>query len=112
MSQILVVPSPRYVRNKNRSEINLGMAFSQSSPSLHQPRVNPRQALPNPRLVRIRLSNPHVPGLNRLTSCNRPRLTGPFPAAPMRVQVGRMRDRSQNISHHLGNVDGEIAVET
>src|SRR5208337_2080161 len=37
MSQILVVPCPRYVRNKNRSEINLGMAFSQSSPSLHQP---------------------------------------------------------------------------
>src|SRR5208337_968263 len=37
MSQILVVPCPRYVRNKNRSEINLGMAFCQSSPSLHQP---------------------------------------------------------------------------
>src|SRR5208337_3353626 len=39
MSQILVVPCPRYVRNKNRSEINLGMAFCQSSPSLHQPRL-------------------------------------------------------------------------
>src|SRR5208283_3594455 len=37
MSQILVVPCPRYVRNKNRTEINLGMAFCQSSPSLHQP---------------------------------------------------------------------------
>src|SRR5208337_3956313 len=37
MSQILVVPCPRYVRYKNRSEINLGMAFCQSSPSLHQP---------------------------------------------------------------------------
>src|SRR5208337_2210317 len=47
MSQILVVPCPRYVRNKNRSEINLGMAFCQSSPSLHQPAV--RLTLPGGR---------------------------------------------------------------
>ena len=37
MSQILVAPCPRYIRNKYRTEINLGMAFCHSSPSLHQP---------------------------------------------------------------------------
>src|SRR5208283_855273 len=52
MSQILVVPCPRYVRNKNRSEINLGMAFCQSSPSLHQP--TPRQPGGGTRRTRIR----------------------------------------------------------
>jgi hypothetical protein len=31
-------------------------------------------------------------------------LTGPFPAAPMSVQVGQRRDRSRSLSRHLGNV--------
>ena len=32
------------------------------------------------------------------------RLTGPFPAAQMSVQVGQRRDRSVGLSRHLGNV--------
>src|SRR5271157_1299579 len=50
MSQILVVPCPRYVRNKNRSETNLGMAFCQSSPSSHQPTPAPTTEIPGPDL--------------------------------------------------------------
>jgi hypothetical protein len=32
------------------------------------------------------------------------RLTGPFPAAPMSVQVGQRNDRSVGLSRHLGDV--------
>src|SRR5271157_2674876 len=64
MSQILVVPCPRYVRNKNRSEINLGMAFCQSSPSLHQPRLT---LPPSPEQQRrIKRAREALDGMGRL----------------------------------------------
>jgi len=64
VSQILVVPCPRYVRNKNRSEINLGMAFCQSSPSLHQPRLT---LPPSPEQQRrIKRAREALDGMGRL----------------------------------------------